>query len=373
MITARTSGERALRVCMIGQHEPGYPRNVLTRRLLENLGCTVTEAVSTAAGARRELELLAHLARHGRAIDVLFVTEGGHRYVPVLAPLARALRIAVIFDAFTSRYNTYVEDRQTVARGTLRARQLWWLDKLAIHAADACVFDTHEHARYFAQRYGAPNQSCVIEVGVDEALFAPLAPSAAERLEVLFYGTYIPLQGVEVIVAAAELLRGDPSVGFTLVGSGQTHAAVAAQVRALALPNLVLREPVPPAQLPALIARAHVLLGIFGDTTKAENVVPNKVVQAAAAARPVITRRSPAIERYFTDGRSALLVAPLPEALAAAIQRLRDDPELRRVLSAGARAVFERHFSERALTSKMSAVLAAVHPSGAKAPASDLS
>ncbi len=355
--TERTASARALRVCLIGQHERGYPRNVLTRRLLQNLGCTVSEATSFAAGALREARLAAHLVRHARELDVLFVTEGGHRYVPVLAPLARALRIPVVFDAFTSRYNTYVEDRKTTRPGTLRARQLWWLDKLAIHAADVCVFDTHEHAQYFAERYGAPPRSHVIEVGVDEALFQPLAPCADDRLQVLFYGTYIPLQGVHVIIEAAERLRSDPAIAFTLIGSGQTRPEVTARVAELRLPNLTLSDAILSQQLPQHMARAHVLLGIFGDTTKAGNVVPNKVVQAAACARPIITRSSPAIERYFYDGVSALLVPPEPTALAAAVVRLRDAPGLRAELAAGARAVFEQRFSERALSAKMAAVL----------------
>src|SRR5690349_17708605 len=117
--TNAPSGLAGLRVCMLGQHEPGYPRNVLTRRLLHNLGCSVTEATSLAPGVLREAVLAARFARQLGATDVLFVTEGGHRFVPVLAPLARAAGIPIVFDAFTSRYNTYVEDRQTVAAGTL--------------------------------------------------------------------------------------------------------------------------------------------------------------------------------------------------------------------------------------------------------------
>lgn len=356
--TNAPSGLAGLRVCMLGQHEPGYPRNVLTRRLLHNLGCSVTEATSLAPGVLREAVLAARFARQLGATDVLFVTEGGHRFVPVLAPLARAAGIPIVFDAFTSRYNTYVEDRQTVAAGTLKARQLWWMDKLAIQYADVCVFDTEEHASYFGAHYGPPSRAHVIEVGVDEQMFAPL-PQPAERAvhEVLFYGTYIPLQGVHVIVEAAERLRGEPSIAFTLVGGGQTHAQIAERVRDLALPSLRMRDLVPAAELPELIARADVLLGIFGDTTKAANVVPNKVVQAAASARPIITRASPAIERYFVDGESALLVPPDGAALAAAIARLCGDRGLCEQLAAGARAVFERSFSERALTAKMARVL----------------
>lgn len=348
-----------LRVCMLGQHERGYPRNVLTMRLLQRLGCTVTEMTSLAPGVLREVELLARFARGARGIDVVLVTEGGHRFVPTIAPLARALRVPIVFDAFTSRYNTYVEDRQTVASGTLKARQLWWMDKLAIHAADVCVFDTREHARYFGEHYGAPKRAHVIEVGVDETLFGASELNTAQRFEVLFYGTYIPLQGVQVIVEAADRLRHDPTIAFTLIGSGQTHAQIAERARQLTLPNLVLRDLVPPHALPELIKRADVVLGIFGDTTKAANVVPNKVVQAAASARPIITRVSPAIGHYFMDGSSALLVAPDAAALAGAILKLRDQPDLRTALASNARAVFEQHFSERALTVKMAAVLEA--------------
>jgi glycosyltransferase involved in cell wall biosynthesis len=343
---------------MLGQHEEGYPRNVLTRRLLERLGCTVSEARSLARGVLREGELALQFMRTARDIDVLLITEGGHRFVPVIAPLARVRGVPVVFDAFTSRYNTYVEDRRTVAPDSLKARQLWWMDKLAIHAADVCVFDTHEHAAYFGERYGAPKRAHVVEVGVDESLFhaCPLSPPG-ERFEVLFYGTYIPLQGVQVIVEAADRLRHDRSIAFTLIGAGQTHAEIAERVRQLALPNLVLRDFVPPAVLPSLIERADVLLGIFGDTTKAANVVPNKVVQAAASARPIITRASPAIGRYFADGASALLVPPDGAALAGAIVKLRDQPALRQTLASNARSVFEQCFSERSLTEKMAAVL----------------
>lgn len=347
-----------MRVCMLGQHLPGYPRNVLTARLLRNLGCEVIEETSFAPSILREAVLAGRFVRRARSIDVLFITEGGHRFVPALAPLARAARVPIVFDAFTSRYNTYVEDRRTTAAGSLAARQLWWLDKLAVQHADVCLFDTAEHASYFAERYGAPKHAHVVEVGVDEQLFTPQPlPTERDRFHVLFYGTYIPLQGVHVIIDAAQRLRDERSIELTLVGDGQTHAANAARARELALPNLTLRPAMPADEIPRLIGRADVLLGIFGDTTKAGNVVPNKVVQAAASARPIITRASPAIERYFADGASALLVPPDAAALAAAIRRLRAHRTLREALAGQARAVFEHHFSEQALTAKMARVL----------------
>ena len=65
------------------------------------------------------------------------------------------------------------------------------------------------------------------------------------------------------------------------------------------------------------------------------------------------------------DGESALLVPPDATALADAILRLRA-PELRQALSSSARSVFERHFSEHALTAKMAIVLDAASATRAR-------
>ncbi len=80
------------------------------------------------------------------------------------------------------------------------------------------------------------------------------------------------------------------------------------------------------------------LLGIFGDTSKAGRVVPNKVFQAMAVGAAIITRDSAAARELLRDGESALLIPPAdPDALAIAIRRLRD-PALRERLGAAARA-----------------------------------
>ena len=69
--------------------------------------------------------------------------------------------------------------------------------------------------------------------------------------------------------------------------------------------------------------------------------MPNKVWQAMAAGRPVVTADTPAVREVLEDGRGALLVPPGdPDALAAALARLAADPALRARLGAAARAVY---------------------------------
>ncbi len=154
------------------------------------------------------------------------------------------------------------------------------------------------------------------------------------------------MHGVETIVEAARLLRGE-GVRFLLIGAGQTFGAVQ-RARDEGL-QLELSQPLAPAHLVQRLKHAHVLLGIFGTTAKAARVVPNKIFQSLALGRAVVTAATPAIEDFFTPGEH-LCTVPRgdPAALAEAIRVLQRDRRRREGLAArGARIVHAEFTPER--------------------------
>ncbi len=364
-------------ILSLGTYERDYPRNSLTIAALRGAGFDVVEIHAPVWGAAHDKTTLLRspgallrlglnllraytgltvrtLRRIGHA-DIVMFGYIGQLDVLVLGPALRLLGKPVVFNPLITLTDTLIDDRRAFAPGGVAARLIRLIDRLALLLANVILVDTAENGAYLTEQFGInPERIHVVPVGADEALFSanrsaidvddpampPLSrnsnsPPGGRDLDVLFYGNMIPLQGVDTIVRAARLLRGD-DVRFEIIGTGQTLDEARALAVELGTDNIDWVGRVPYVELPRRIARADVVLGIFGDTAKAARVVPNKVYQAMAMGAAIVTRDSSAPRSMLTDGVSTLLVPPAdPEALADAIRRLRDS-ELRARLGAAA-------------------------------------
>ena len=348
-------------VCLYGHHEMEYPRNRIVRQSMEQAGWRVVPCRSRAPFPFRHFILALKYLRLRRQVSVIWITEGGHRLVPFARLMAWCTGKRLIFDPYISRYNTRIEDRGLYRQKGLQALVCLWQDWSSTHAADFLVFDTMMHKDYFFRKYSLKKPFGLFPLGADETVFAPRKTSFRSGdsvFEVLFYGTFIPLQGAEHIVDAAHILRHRENIRFTLIGAGQTLPAIEKKVRELKLPNLVMKPPVPEPQLPGIISRAGLCLGIFGATVKAGLVVPNKVVQSAAMGKAIITARTGAIQQYFRDNQDLLLANPGDgNDLAGKILQLAENSKLRERLEVNARKKFEEHFSLNRLGELMNDIL----------------
>jgi len=234
-----------------------------------------------------------------------------------------------------------------------RARALAALDRAALAAADLVLVDTAAHAAYLAGLGVDRGRMAVWHLGAEPEFLVPRAASPVGR-RVLFYGRYLPLHGVETIVGAAARLGRQAE--FVLLGTGPERRRAETLAAAAGAP-LAWRDPVPLAALPDELAAAAVVLGVFGAGAKAAMVVPNKVYQAAAAGRPLVTRDGPALREVLVPGEHCLVCPPAdPDALARTVLRLLDDPLLAQRLGRAART----HVTQRFATEHQAAALRAL-------------
>lgn len=278
-------------------------------------------------GFARWLRLLLKHWQLRNSYDLMFVGFPGQE----IMFLAKAIsRRPIIFDVFTSHYEGYVLDRRKTGPRSLRAKWYRFLDRWSCKMADLVLLDTQAHIRFFVKNFGLREDKFRrLFVGTDTDIFR-LAPTPSnEVFTVHFHGNFIPLQGAEYIIKAAELLK-DENIVFNLVGRGQTHEASVRLSESLGLKNIRFINPVPYETLSKLISKSDVCLGIFGDTIKTNQVIPNKVYEALACGRPVITSKTDAIQELLTDGQDVMLCRRAdPEDIASKIRLLAGDESLR--------------------------------------------
>lgn len=374
-----------MRVCYFGTYEREYPRNALIVEALQRSGVTVYECHNPVwelqrdkSGMYKGLAALMTFVRlflaYAQLIgkywrlpkhDLVIVGYVGQFDMPLAWLLARSRAVPLVFNPLVSLYDTFCDDRGLVRPDSPAGRLLRLLDQLACRLADTVLIDTERHRQYFIDSLGvAPAKLQVVPVGADDRLFLPGPPRAANptACQVLFVGKLIPLHGVETILRAADLLRNE-AVQFTIVGSGQEAALVRRLQTELRLDNVTHIEWIDYANLPAAYAQADICLGVFGGSQKAARVVPNKVFQALACARPVITADTAAIRAEFAVDADLLLCPPEDAAaLAGQIRRLAADPALRqRVAEQGYRR-FQAAYSLAALSTQLRRALADLLP-----------
>ena len=339
-----------------GHSDPAYSRNGVVRGHLAALGWRVTD-FSPVWSPRGDIE--AALRRLPKP-DAVWVPCFRQRDLAAARRWCDRQKVPLVFDPLISAYDKQVGERFKWREDDARSRRLLAWERRLFAGADLVLADTACHADYFVRTLGvSPERVRVVYVGADETLFAP-APSDAAReadapLDVLFYGSFIPLHGAQTIIEATRCYQGPP-VRWSLLGDGPARAEC--ERVAAGLGNVIFEPPVPYAQLPAHIRRADILLGVFGTTQKAGRVIPNKVFQALATGRPVITRESEAYPPEARDPDSFAFVPPGdPQALAAAVAAWASEPARLVARNRAARGAYDVCFSSAVVRRQLETAL----------------
>ena len=190
--------------------------------------------------------------------------------------------------------------------------------------------------------------------GIDEDLFGP-APAKDWTWQLLCLGRLDPRKGVHIAIEALPHLPGEARL--TLQGGGDDAylAELRALVERLDLADRITFSSRPRDQLPAVYAEADaVLFPVQWD--EPWGLVP---LEAMAVGRPVVASGTGGSAEYLRDGENSVIYAPRDSApaLAAAVKRLADEPELRDRLREQGQQTAAR-YTETAYNERIRAALA---------------
>lgn len=298
--------------------------------------------------------------------DIYLLTFRGQEMLPVVL-LVAGLK-PVIFDEFIVpiAYATGENHRRSVGTSIKHflARASEPLYKLWLRQCRVILADTEAHAELSA-RVSRVNlrQYRVLPVGTDEQVFTPTTLTKdvliTKPFQVFFYGLLMtPLQGVEVIYAAAEQLKDKPDIEFLIVGGNKQTARRVSELATQGV-HITYKAWIPFEELQQTIHSSALCLGgPFGGTPQANHVIGTKEYQFLACAAPTVVGDSEVTALFFKDKENALVVPQAdPEALAKAISwGALHRSELVDIGRAG-RKLYEREFSSEVIAGEIKKLL----------------
>lgn len=199
---------------------------------------------------------------------------------------------------------------------------------------------------FLANRIGLQAEKIIVipnglDIGEFDAKSASVPESPAPTGEVLEIGTVArlePQKGVRFLIEAISLLPKDLKTRLWIAGGGPEELELRQHAAKLNLENIIFLGT--RRDVPALMKR----FDLFVLPSLWEGL-PNAVLEAMAAGRPVVATRVDGTPEAVAEGVTALLVPPKdPPALAEAISCLLRDPEMRRRFGEAGRARVEKEF-----------------------------
>jgi colanic acid/amylovoran biosynthesis glycosyltransferase len=327
------------------------------------------------AATPRTKQLWADLQALGSGIRVAELLQAEVRDV------AQAMELAALIESrgITHLHAHFGSVATTVAR--LAARLAGITYSFTAHAKDVFhesvdpddlrrkLLDAHHvitvsefNLRFLRERYGrAADRVHRVYNGIGLDAFRADPVLEGRDVDVVAVGRLVEKKGFDVLLEACALARdrGQP-LSCRIVGSGERHDALRAQLDALGLQeHVTLVGPLPQDQVRAELRRATVMAApcVHGSDGNADGL-PTVILEAMAVGTPVVATPVTGIPEAVVAGATGRLVAERDaDALAAALLELSADAAERQRLADAARRHVEQHFASSRQATQLRALL----------------
>ncbi|MFC3693506.1 glycosyltransferase family 4 protein [Chenggangzhangella methanolivorans] len=235
-------------------------------------------------------------------------------------------------------------------RKSREGRLYFTVERALERVTDSLIHVSGYEARVYEEKVGRPAcGAVVVRNGLTAEEFEPVQPRP-DAADFLYLGMLRDLKGVDVFLEAMKRLHdgGTPATAV-VVGDGPDEARYRAFAAEAEIADHVRFVPPTPARDAFPLGRAIVV------PSRAESM-PYVVLEAVAAGVPMVATNVGGIPEIFGPHSDELVPAADPAALAAAMARLRADPDAARNAAEARRAHVGGEFSLDEMSSRIETV-----------------
>jgi putative colanic acid biosynthesis glycosyltransferase WcaI len=253
-----------------------------------------------------------------------------------------------------------------VQMGMLRNRMVIWLARRlewSTYQQAGLVWVVTDGLRsILVQRGLPPERIFVLTNGVDCTKFYPQSQAQARsvlgwdnRFTILYAGSFGPSHRVATVLDAAEQLLVHSDIHIVLAGDGAEKKALREEAYKRNLTNITFLDVQPHDRIPLLLAASDVCLALASKLILFQGVLPVKMYEAMASARPIILAvNGEACHIAIEEAGAALYAEPEnATAFAAAMLYLRDHPAEVEGMGRRGRAYAQMHFDHDQLAARL--------------------
>jgi len=376
---------KTLRVCFFGTYRKMYVRNRLNIDRLRQQGIEVIECHSQLWNGDEDRENIAKggwkkplfwfrvIAAYIKLFwqfsktgdfDIMFIGYPGHFDIPLAKLICILRKKPLVWDVYMSLYLIALE-RKINHKSPITLRIIKFFEKIDFQLPDVVLVDTESYKNWYKKNYKLNDERIrYLPSGADDRVFKPQIPKSNQKgfYACIYYGSFIPNHGVEVIIQSANLIKNEPNIIFELVGKGPELAHLKRLTKDLYLTNVRFINWLSVGELVDRIAIADICLGVFGNTPQSIMTIQNKIFEGLAMGKPIITGYSPVVQSEFQHATHLYLCErENPRSLAEAIIKLWRNPAISKRMSQEGYKEYSERFSFEKLGNNLAKILLALH------------
>lgn len=236
--------------------------------------------------------------------------------------------------------------------GSLYERMSRRFEQMCLSRADLVGVTTEELGRRITSRYTVTAPMELMPNGVNTEFFRPR--SSQKKRQIIYAGNVGHAQDLDKVALAVKSMNGTYNLKLLIVGDGDTRESLERLVKAENLADSVIfMGTLPREEIPQLLSESLVGVAPLKRLANLEYAAPTKAYEYMACGIPFLGCGNGEIAHLAKESGAGVIAGNTPEAIAATLSSLLDDPVRMEEMGRRGREYVAEHYDRRAVALKL--------------------